>query len=212
MMKQVHIFLSNLREVIFTFNLHRLCLNPMTIFPIGTIGRYFTQINLRIEIRCKRITMITAITIQNINGINFIKIMLQRIGCEDACNPRVKTTAQKCCNTGFFKSVLISPLPGIIKICRKSFVFASFFINCTPLWIIRIFRFIIGCVNIIHLACQTSIHDCQILIRQCHIQNRIRLIIFNQCNQFIYIVCIHLGRCNLRLCRFLQLFFQIITF
>lgn len=48
-------------------------------------------------------------------------------------------------------------------------LFAAFLVNFTPLFIVGIFRLIIGGINIIHLACQTRIHDRQILVRKCHI-------------------------------------------
>ena len=39
MMKQIHILLTNLWEIIYTLDLHRLCLYPVTILPVGAICR-----------------------------------------------------------------------------------------------------------------------------------------------------------------------------
>ena len=211
MVKQIHIFLTNLREIVFSFNLHRLCLYPMAIFPVRTVRRHFTQIDLRIKIGGKRIAMVAAIAVENINCLDLIKIMFQCISGKDTGDTRIKAASEKCRDACFFKLFLISPLPGIVKICRKSGLFAAFFIDFTPLFVIGIFRLIIGGINIIHLACQTRIHDRQILIRQCHIQNGIRLIRLDQCDQFFHMICIHLCCCDLCFRCILQFFFQVIT-
>ena len=120
--------------------------------------------------------MITAVTVQNINGMDFIKIMLQGISTEYTGNTRIKTGSQKSSQSCFLKFLIISPLPGIIEICSKAFFFTSLFIDCTPCGIFCILCFIIGSINIIRTGFQTCIHDGKILIWKCHIQDSIRLI------------------------------------
>ena len=206
MVKQIHIFFSYLREIIFSLDLHRFCLYPVTVLPVRTIGRYFTKVDLRIEVGCKWISVVSAIAVQDINGVDLVKIMFQRICGKYAGYPRIESASKKCGNSCVFEFFTICPLPGIIKICSKSSLFAPFFIDGSPLRIIRIFRFVISGIDIIYLTLQAGIHNRQILIRQCHIQNRIRLIRPDQCYQFFYLIRIHLCRCDLRICGTFQFF------
>ena len=62
-------------------NFMRLCHYPFAIFPVFTFLCHLPDIDLRIEIRSKRFTMITGITINNIKVMHFIKMMFGSIGC-----------------------------------------------------------------------------------------------------------------------------------
>ena len=69
----------------------------------------------------------------------------------------------------FFKTLPVSPLPGIVKIGRETFLPAAFFINLAPPGILRVLRLIVGSVNIVHTAgyalkhCLDEIHYIDIL-------------------------------------------------
>ena len=188
MMKKVHILLSNFREIVNTFDFHRLCLYPVTIFPVGTFCRHLANVDLRVEVCRKRITVVSRITIHNINIIDLIKIVFQCICRKYACHSRVKSTSKKRCDTSLLKSFTICPLPLVFKFC------------C-------IFRLIIRCINIVYFCRKTCVHDCQILIWKCKIEYYFRFFFFNQCNQLIYIVSIYLCCCNLCICLSFQFFF-----
>ena len=115
-MKQIHIFHTYLIKIIFPFNRHRRDLDPVTVLPITSRGRNFTKINLRIKVCGKSITVITAVTVKNINRVNGIKLMLLRISTVSLSYTRIKSGTEKCHKTGFFKFFLICPLPGVVKI------------------------------------------------------------------------------------------------
>ena len=57
MVKQIHILLAYLREVILAFDFHRLRLDPVSVLPIASVRRYLAQVDLGIEIRREGITM-----------------------------------------------------------------------------------------------------------------------------------------------------------
>ena len=123
--------------------------------------------------------MVTTIAVQNINGIDLIKIMLQGISRENTGYAGVEAGAQEGHNAGLLKFFLISPLPGIVEISREAFFLAALVIHSAPSRVINIFRLIVSSVNIVNLALQASIHDSKVLVGQCHIQNSVRLISFN---------------------------------
>ena len=211
-MKKIHILLSYLREIVDRFKFHRLCFYPVSVFPVGTICGNLSKIDLRVKVCGKRISMITAVTVQNINGMDFIKIMLQGIGTEYTGNTRIKTGSQKSSQSCFLKFLIISPLPGIIEICSKAFFFTSLFIDCTPCGIFCILCFIIGSINIIRTGFQTCIHDGKILIWKCHIQDSIRLIGSDQFCDLCCIIRIYLCCLNFCLRCTFNLLFECIAF
>ena len=76
MMKQIHILISNLVKIIFSFDIHWRNLHPVSVFPVASRCTYFTKIDFRVKVCRKCISMITAVAVQDINGINLVKLML----------------------------------------------------------------------------------------------------------------------------------------
>ena len=62
-MQKVHILVANLREIVFSFDLHRFCLYPVSILPVGTICGNLTQIDLRVKVGRKRIAVIATVAV-----------------------------------------------------------------------------------------------------------------------------------------------------
>ena len=58
--------------------------------------------------------MIARIAIQNINIVDFIKLMFQRIGTKYTRYTRIKAAAKKRGNPRLFKTFTVSPLPFIL--------------------------------------------------------------------------------------------------
>ena len=117
MVKKVHILLSDLIKIVLSLYFHWRNLHPMSVFPVASRCTYFTKIDFRIKVCRKCISMITAITVQNVNGINLIKFMFQCICTICLCDTWVKSASKQCCKTCIFKFFAVCPLPGIIKIC-----------------------------------------------------------------------------------------------
>ena len=196
MVQQIHILFSDLVKVIFSFYAHGRNFHPAAVFPVTSRSGYFPQIHFRIKIRCEGITVIAAVTVQNVNGIDRVKFMFFRIGAVSLCHSRIKSASEKGCQSRLFKFFPVRPLPAIVKIRRETFFFTAFFINSFPLRIFRILRFIICRIHIVDAAGQAGIHNRQILIRQGNIHNQIRLIGFDQCDDLFHIVRVHPGCCN----------------
>ena len=193
MVQKIHIFHSHFRKIVFSLDLHRLCLYPVSVFPVRTFCRNLADVDLRIEVRCKRIAVISSIAVQNIDIINLVKIMFQRICRKYSCYSGIKSTSQQRRNSCFFKFLTVCPLPFIFEFCS-------------------IFRLIICSVYIIHSCRKAGIHNCKILIWKCQIQYYVRFFPFDQCNQFFWVICIHLCSCNRSVVGSLQFFFQCLTF
>ena len=76
MIHQVHITLSDTWKVEGFLVGQRRRLHPVPILPMPRRCSHFTNINLRIKIRGKWMTMIPSITVQNIKSINPVEMML----------------------------------------------------------------------------------------------------------------------------------------
>ena len=63
MMKQIHVFLANLWEIIFSFNFHRFCLYPVSVLPVGAVCGYLAEVDLRVEIGGERITVVSTVAV-----------------------------------------------------------------------------------------------------------------------------------------------------
>ena len=114
--------------------------------PLGDLA----DIYLWIEVGGKGLSVVASIAVNNIELVNFIKMMLGSPGGEHVGDAGVKARAEQGHNPFFFKAFPVGPLPLILKFCH-------------------IRRFIVGCVKIINSPLQTGIHKGQILIRQGHI-------------------------------------------
>ena len=75
MVEQIHILLSDSLKIVLSLYLHRLRLHP-----VGAFGRYLTDIDFRIKVCGKGIAVIASVAVQDIDIVNLIKFMLQRIG------------------------------------------------------------------------------------------------------------------------------------
>ena len=77
--------------------------------------------------------MVAAVAVQNINIVNFVKIVFLCISAEDTGNARIKSAAQQCGDASLFEPFPVSPLPLVFKFCG-------------------IFRFIVCRINIVRLG------------------------------------------------------------
>ena len=146
-MKKVHVFFADLREVVNSLDLHWLCFYPVAVLPVGALCGNLTDVDLRVKVCGKRISMVACIAVQNVNVIDLIKIMFQSIGRKYTCYARIKAASQKSCDSCFFITLFVSPLPFVFKF------------GC-------ILRLIVCSVHIVNSCFQAGIHNMKILIRK----------------------------------------------
>ena len=211
MMQQIHILLPHLVKIILSLNAHGRDLHPVAVFPVAARCGYLPQIDLRVKISGKRISMISAITVQNIDRINGIKFMFCGIRTVSLGHTGIEAAAQQCRKSRLLKFLFISPLPGVVKIGGKSFFLTAFFIDGAPRGILCILRFIIGGIHIIDTAGKAGIHNGKVLIRKRNVHYQLRPVFPDQCDHLVHIIRIHLCRSNDSLCLSCQLLCQRIT-
>ena len=137
--------------------------DPFAIFPIFPALRDFTQVDFRIEIGGKGLTMITRVAINDIDVMDLIKQVFLRVGTVNIGLTGIKTAAKNGGDAGFFEFILIRPLP---------FIFEFGFVD----------RFVIGGVHVMGFGFKTCVHDREVLVRERHIDNKIRFDVIDECN------------------------------
>ncbi len=121
--------------------------------------------------------MIAAVDIDNVQGVDFIEVVLGDVGGKHIGGAWIETGAQQRHQPRLFKFVLIGPLPAVLELGG-------------------IQRLVVGGIHIIDARFQTGIHNGQILIGQRHIDHQIRFDAIDQRHQFRHVVRIYLGGLN----------------
>ncbi len=151
--------------------------NPLAIFPVPAGRGHFPNIDFRIKIGRKGLTVAAGIGIDNVDFFNHIQIFLRRQGRIDVGHARVKTAAQKGHQTPIPETFMVGPLPA---------VFESGGIQ----------GFIVGGIEIINPGGQTGVHDGQILIWQGDVDHQLRLFAPQQLGQCRHVIGIDTGRAH----------------
>ena len=118
--------------------------------------------------------MIAAVHIDDIKSVDFIEVMFERPGGEDIGHAGIETRAEQGGESGFFEALLVSPLPGILKLRH-------------------ILGLVVRGVHVIAAGGQAGIHQGEILIGQGHVDQQFRAGLADQGGGFLGIVGIHLG-------------------
>jgi hypothetical protein len=129
----------------------RLGFLPFT-FPIAAFGCDFANVDFRVEVCRERQTMVSRVGVDDVDVMNLIEQMLLGIGAVDVGHTRIEAAAQQRHETFFLKPLVVGPL---ILVAEPGFVA----------------RFVIGRIEVIH----PCFHQCQILVRQRHVNQHIWL-------------------------------------
>ena len=160
-MEQVHILLPDLGEVVDALDLHRLRLDPFSIFPVAAVRGDLADVDLGIEIRRKGITVVAAVAVEDVDVVDLVKLVLQCVRAEYARYARVKARPEQCGQPRVAEPVTVRPLPAVFELRR-------------------VLRLIVRRVHIMHARRKARVHNVQILIRKREIENDLRLKLTNE--------------------------------
>ena len=80
--------------------------------------------------------MVAAVAVQDIDGVDGVKLMLGGVSAVSLGNARVKAAAQQGGQAGILKLFLIGPLPAVIKVGGEACFLAALFIDSAPFRVI----------------------------------------------------------------------------
>ena len=190
--QKVHILFAHLVKVVNSLYLHRLGLDPLAVLNVRAFSGDLTNVYLRIEISRKRIAVVAAVAVENVDIVYLVKVVLLSVCTENACNTGVKARTEQRCYACLFKALSVSPLPGILKLSG-------------------ILRLVVCGINVVHLAFKAGVHYVQILIRQCNIYADVGLVLFHKLDKLGNVVSVHLCSSYLSLCLSFKLSFELVA-
>ena len=106
--------------------------------------------------------------------------MLGSVCGEDARYAWVETTTEDGAETSLLKLVLVCPLPRVLEVSL-------------------VLRLIVGGVHIVASTSQASVHDGEVLVWQCEVDDQLRLITIEECLQLLHVVGVNLCRLDVHL-------------
>ena len=73
--QQVHILFADTLKGVLAFDFHWLGFDPMTVFPVGAVGRNFADVDFRVKVGGKGIAVVAAVAVQDVDVVDFIKLV-----------------------------------------------------------------------------------------------------------------------------------------
>ena len=195
-MKEIHILHAYIIKIIFSLDAHSGDLDPLAVLDVTARCGYLTEINFRVEVCSKSISVIAAVAVQDIYSIDRVEFVLFRIGAVSLGYTGIEAAAQERSKTCLLELLLICPLPAVIEVSRKALFLASLLIDRTPFGIVCILRLVVCRIHIIDAADKACVHYRKILIRKCDIHYEIGLIGIDEVYEFINLVSIDLSCCD----------------
>ena len=83
MVQQIAVARADLRIGQVLMNLQRLCLNPLAILPVESLLSNLTDVDLRVEISGESLVVVASITVNDVQILNLLEVMLSRISSVD---------------------------------------------------------------------------------------------------------------------------------
>ena len=161
-------------------NLQRFRFYPFPIFPIESFLGNLTDVNLRVEVGGECLVVVACVAVDDIEILNLLEVVLGSIGRIDAGYSWVEAASEDGSQSGLLELLTISPLPRVFKVSL-------------------VLGFVVGSVQIRASTCQTGLHDGQVLVGQCEVDDQFGLIVAKQSLQLLHIVSIHLCRLDVQL-------------
>ena len=187
--QEVHVLRADFREVVDTLDLHRLRLDPVAVLPVAAVGRDFADVDLGVEVRRERIAVVAGVAVEDVDVVDLVEVVLERVGGEDARDARVEAGAEERRDAGLLVALAVGPLPLVLELRR-------------------VLRLVVGRVDVIRLRREAGVHDVQVLVRQREVQHDVRLEVLDQGDERIDVIRINLRRADLRLRRALELLLE----
>ena len=92
-------------------NLQRLRLHPLSVLPVESLLRNLADVDLRVEVRGKRLVVVARVTVHDVQILNLLEVVLGGIGRVDARHARVESATQDGRQPRLLETLAVGPLP-----------------------------------------------------------------------------------------------------
>ena len=148
---------------------------PLSVLEIATLLSDLADVDLGIEVGGEGLVMVAGITVDNVERVELVKVVLGGVGRENTRHAGVEAAAEDGGQAGLAEAVLVGPLPTV-------FVFG--FVE----------RLIVGRVEVADAVLEAGVHDVEILIRQGEVDHQLGAEVLEEAHQFVLVVGVHLSR------------------
>ena len=210
-MQKVHVLLADLVEGILALDAHGRDLHPLAVLHVAARCRYLTEVDLRVKVSREGIAVVTAVAVEDVDGVDTVELVLRRICAVRLGYARVEAAAEECREAGVLELLLVGPLPAVIEVSGEAGFLTALFVDRAPLRIIRVLRLVVRGIHVVDAAGEAGIHDGEVLVRKGDVHHEIRLVAADQCAELLDVVGIDLCRRDLRLRRRCELLREGVT-
>ena len=137
--------------------------------------------------------MVAAVTVQDVDGVDGVELVLLGVGAVGLSHAGIKAAAQQGGESGLLELLPVGPLPGVVEVGRESLLLAALLIGGLPLRLLNVLGLVVGGVHVIDAALQAGVHDGQILVGQGDVHHQVGLAALNEDDRFCHLVGVHLG-------------------
>ena len=86
-------------------------LNPFAVFPIESLLCDFADVDFGVEVSGEGFVVVAGVAVDDVEIVDFVKVVFGRISGIDARDARVEATAQNGGESGLLKALFVGPLP-----------------------------------------------------------------------------------------------------
>ena len=153
---------------------HRRGFDKRAVLEMAALGGDLADVDFRVEIGGEGLAVVAAVHVDDVERVDFVEMVLERPGGEHIGHAGVETGAEQGGEPGFFETLLIGPLPGILELRD-------------------VLRLVVRGVHVVAAGGEAGVHEVEILIGQGHVDEQLRAGLADQFGGFRRIVGVHLG-------------------
>ncbi len=154
-------------------NLQRLCLHPLAVLPVESLLGNLADVDLWVEVGGEGLMVVTGIAVDDVQILHLLEVVLGSVCRVDAGDAWVEATSEDGGQTCLLELLAIGPLPRILEVSL-------------------VLGLVVGSVQVGAATGQTSLHDGQVLIGQCQIDDQLWLVAVEERLQLLHVVSVYL--------------------
>ena len=86
------------------------------VFPVAAVGADLADVDLGIEVCRERIAMVSPVAVEDIDIVDLVKFMLQRVRGKNARHARIEAAAEQRRDARLFEALAVGPLPLVFEL------------------------------------------------------------------------------------------------
>ncbi len=161
----------------------RIGLDPFAVLVPESLLGDLADVDLWVEVGGESLVVVAGVAVHDVEGLDLVEVVLGGVCREDAGHTRVETATEDGAEACLLELVLVSPLPRVLEVSL-------------------VLRLVVGGVHVVASACQASVHDGEVLVRQGEVDDQLWLVAVEERLQLLHVVGVDLCRLDIHLVTF----------